>query len=281
MSHHQIPAHEREHGRVAAVHRAVGNRAARSAFGSASSGKTILWTATILLSVSRSISRNRSTISPFGGSLKKMTPAVARPPAAGHVFAEKGFDRATGKEICERAGTNAAAINYYFGGMEGLHAAVLEEANRRLIPVETLSAAIAGELDARAKLQAIIELAVEKLLGPISSSWVFAVMGREIVSPSPAIESLLEKQGLPKARIAKSLVAELMGLPEDHPAVARGCISVLAPMLMLFVADREVLKRMFGSLQLDPDNTKALARHLVQFALGGLSAVARDVRREG
>src|SRR5215831_14811430 len=126
--------------------------------------------------------------------------------AAGHVFAEKGFDRATGKEICERAGANSAAINYYFGGIEGLHAAVLEEANRRLVPLETVTAAIAKKTSARAKLQAIIELVVEKLLGPISSSWVFGVFSREMIVPSPMIEHLFETQGLPKIRIARSII---------------------------------------------------------------------------
>lgn len=200
--------------------------------------------------------------------------------AAGHVFAEKGFDRATGKEICERAGTNTAAVNYYFGGMDGLYGAVLEEANRRLVPLEALSAAIAGKTDARAKLQAIIELVADKLMGPISSSWVFAVFSREIVAPSPAIEALIEKQGLPKMRIAKSIVGELMGLAEDHPAVARGCISVLAPLLLLFLADRRVLKRMFPNFGFGRDDAKVLARHTLQFALAGLSAVARDARKE-
>ena len=200
--------------------------------------------------------------------------------SAGQVFAEKGFDRATGKEICERAGANAAAINYYFGGMDGLYAAVLEEANQRLVPIEALSAAIAGKKDARAKLQAIFELVVDKLMGPASSSWVFRVFSREIIAPSPAIETLLEKQGLPKGRIARSIVSEIMGVPEDHPAVARGCISVLAPMLMLFIADRRTLKRMFPSLGLRPEDTKTLARHALQFSLAGLTAVARDARKE-
>src|SRR5215469_18909334 len=95
--------------------------------------------------------------------------------AAGHVFAEKGFDRATGKEICERARANTAAINYYFGGMDGLYAAVLEEANRRLVSLQTLSSAVAAASDAKAKLRAIIELAVDKLTGPVSSSWVLGV----------------------------------------------------------------------------------------------------------
>jgi TetR/AcrR family transcriptional regulator, regulator of cefoperazone and chloramphenicol sensitivity len=198
--------------------------------------------------------------------------------AAGHIFAEKGFDRATGKEICERAGVNSAAINYYFGGMDGLHAAVLEEANRRLVPLQSVTAAIARKKSARAKLQAIIELIVEKLLGPISSSWVLGVISRELLLPTSALEHLFETQGLPKVRIAKSIIGELMGLPEDHPAVERGCISVMAPLLLLFVADRYGLKRLFPNLLLTSSETKVLSRHLVQFALAGLSAVAREVR---
>jgi AcrR family transcriptional regulator len=198
--------------------------------------------------------------------------------AAGHVFAEKGFDRATGREICERAGANAAAINYYFGGMEGLHAAVIEEAHGRLISLEKLSSAVAGKADARAKLAAIISLAVELLTGPISSSWVLRVIGREFVAPSSAIDALIEKQGIPKLRILKGIVAELMELPEDHPAVARGCLTLIAPCSMLLVADRRTLRRIFPSLYLNRDNASALARHMLDYAVAGLAAVGREAR---
>jgi TetR/AcrR family transcriptional regulator, regulator of cefoperazone and chloramphenicol sensitivity len=228
---------------------------------------------------------NRRTpvaLSPLPGkrrSLRKGTRAELLE-AAGHVFAEKGFDRATGQEICLRAGANVAAINYYFGGIDALYAAALEEANRRLVPVEALSAAIAGKNDARAKLQALIELVANKLMGPISSSWAFRVLSREITAPSPALEALVETQGLQKARIVRSIVAELMELPENHLAVARGCISVLAPLILLFLADRQALKRSFPNFCFDRDEAKALAHHTLQFALAGLSAVARDTRKE-
>jgi AcrR family transcriptional regulator len=200
--------------------------------------------------------------------------------AAGQVFAEKSFDRATGKEICERAGTNTAAVNYYFGGIEGLYAAVVWEAHSRFITFEAASAAIAGQKDAKGRLEAILSLIVRTLTGPVASSWELRVLGREVVAPSEVLEDLKEKEFLPKTRILKAIVSELMGLPEDHPAVARGCISVMAPCFMLLLFDRKMVTRAFPSLGLAPPDAEALVRHLVHYAVAGLTAVANEARQQ-
>ena len=85
---------------------------------------------------------------------------------AGQIIAEKGFDRATGKEICDQARANVAAINYYFGGMEGLYHAILHEAPLKFVSVEAVTAAIADKHDAKAKLEAVIGLMVGALTAP-------------------------------------------------------------------------------------------------------------------
>ena len=41
--------------------------------------------------------------------------------AAGEVFAEFGYRAATVRQICEKAGANIAAVNYYFGDKEKLY----------------------------------------------------------------------------------------------------------------------------------------------------------------
>jgi AcrR family transcriptional regulator len=201
--------------------------------------------------------------------------------AAGRVFAEKGFDRATGKEICERAGMNTAAVNYYYGGMEGLYSAVVWEAHNHFVTFEAASAAIAGKHDAKARLEAILHLAIRTITGPEFSDWPLRVLGREVAAPSSALLELRSQQIAPKARLLRGIVGELMGLPEDHPAVARGCISVIAPCLMLLVFDLGTLKQVFPQFGFGADDAPALAHHLVQFALAGLSAVAAEVRKKG
>lgn len=194
---------------------------------------------------------------------------------AGRIFAEKGFDRATGVEICRRAGANAAAINYHFGGMQGLYEAVLEEARRRLPNLEAFSAAATGDADARDRLRALMALAVSILTGPRSRSWVLRVMGREIIAPSPAFERLLLKpEAVPRVRFFRTMIAEIMHLPVDDPAVARGCISVLAPCQLMLIANRDVVSRAYPDVDLSPAGAQALVAHLAAFALAGLDAIA-------
>jgi len=201
---------------------------------------------------------------------------------AGEVFAEKGVAAATGFEICRRAGVNTAAVNYYFGGMEGLYEAVLIEARGRLPNLETISAVVAENVEPRERLRAIVALAVGVLTGPMTRSWILRVLLREIVSPSPAFERLiLAAEGIPKLRLFKTMIAEIMNLPEGHPAVAQGCISVLAPFQLMLIGERSILERAYPELSLDPADAPALIERMVTFALGGLAAVAEAENTSG
>lgn len=41
--------------------------------------------------------------------------------AASRLFAEKGYDHATVRDICAAAGVNIALVNYHFKSKEGLY----------------------------------------------------------------------------------------------------------------------------------------------------------------
>lgn len=74
--------------------------------------------------------------------------------AATAVFAEKGFDGATVKEIAKRAGVNISLISYHFNGKEGLFRTCLERfGNERLKDAEKILTTPENADDLRAKLR--------------------------------------------------------------------------------------------------------------------------------
>lgn len=196
--------------------------------------------------------------------------------AAGQVIAEKGFDRATGKEIAERAGTNSGAINYYFGGMDGLHAEVLVEAHRSLASYDDIAEVAQRGVPASEKLRAFIALAVSAATQPRSRTWALRVLSREFFAPSAAGRALKDRELLPKKQLILSIIAEVMGRPKTDPLVERCCFSVIAPILMVLVCERENRKEVFPWIGDDPASVDVTVAHLHSFALGGIAAVAGD-----
>jgi TetR/AcrR family transcriptional regulator, regulator of cefoperazone and chloramphenicol sensitivity len=197
---------------------------------------------------------------------------------AGQVFAEKGFAGATGKEICRRARVNVAAINYHYRGLDNLYDAVLREAVGRLPSAGMLRKVLSGETDPKAKLAAILDFASKAISGPLSSSWVIRVVGREAVNPSPAFVALQKKETRPKLVLLKDVIAEIMELPPGHPAVERGCVSVIAPCSLLLLGKRYWLKQVFPHFGFEPEDSGALSGHLTRFSLAGLAAIAADAK---
>lgn len=197
---------------------------------------------------------------------------------AGQVFSEKGYDGSTGKEICERCGANVAAVVYHFGGMENLYREVLHEARRRLAPSEALAAGVADEADPRKKLGIFIGMLARRMTGPASATWATRLISRELLSPTPIFDEIRNKEMRGRAAVLRGIVSELMRLPEDHPAVARSCINIMAPFGVLLLLGTERVERAFPVLSFGPDAMEELSSHMVEFALGGIAAVGRNTR---
>jgi AcrR family transcriptional regulator len=194
---------------------------------------------------------------------------------AGRIFAAKGYNGTTSREICTAAGTNLAAVNYHFGSRDALYDAVLVEAHGQLVALGDLEAIAASGRSARAKLRAVIALFVGRAAAT-ALPWGLRVLVHELaVAPSKHVEVLMRQAVLPKIRLMLAMVAEVLGRAEDDPMVQRALAFVVMPCIMMVIAPRARLRKVLPALSSDP---QALVDDMSRFALGGLAALAQRSR---
>jgi len=144
-------------------------------------------------------------------NMKKRAAAIEKPkkaPAetrervlevAERLFAERGLDAVSIRDIIAAAGANLGAINYHFGTKDRLIEAVFE---RRLIPstqeriqaLETVEKA-AGDRPPKLEtvLEAIFRSVVEEAMDPKRGGATFGkLMARCLVDPNPVMERVMQ-----------------------------------------------------------------------------------------
>ena len=188
---------------------------------------------------------------------------------AGQVFAERGFADATSKEICARAGTNLAAVNYHFGSRDQLYEAVLVEAHQHMMKLDAMQAVAAMALSPQEKLRKILTQIVHRVVAP-DAHWGMRVIIRELLAPTPYVNTLVNKAIVPKVTVLFGIIAEILQLPPGSPGLRRSIVFVIGPCLAMLVAPPQLRQTIFPAQDADP---QALADDMLAYALAGLDAI--------
>ena len=99
------------------------------------------------------------------------------------MFASTGFHGTHLREICNRAGTNVAAVCYHFQSKEGLYDAVIMEAGRQLADPD-YSFVLSQQLSPEQKLLKLTESLLKRL--GAAGAWVPKLLARELADRSRA-----------------------------------------------------------------------------------------------
>jgi len=187
--------------------------------------------------------------------------------AAGQVFAEKGYEGGTVREICERAEVNIAAPNYYFGDMERLYietvkSACLEQAEQFPIPEWP-----PGTPPAR-KLREFILAFCRRMLGESEMPWKRQLFLREMAQPTAACAELVRDSIRPTAAILGAILQEL--LPET-PEGKRWLVAFSIVGQCLFYRILEpIVSELVGEAEFRSYKAEKLAEHIAEFSLAAL-----------
>src|SRR3954462_5135296 len=135
--------------------------------------------------------------------------------AAGEIFADRGFDGATVRDICQRAGANIAAVNYYFGDKQRLYIEAVVRAHRWRMEQARLPEWSDGT-PAATKLGDFIATFFRRVLTGPDDTWHTKLVFREMANPTNACAELVQSSIRPQFEILLSILREL--LPADLSA---------------------------------------------------------------
>jgi AcrR family transcriptional regulator len=189
--------------------------------------------------------------------------------AAGEVFAEVGFRKATVREICRRADANVAAVNYHFGDKETLYAEVLRHSQQKAFEKYPPLLGVAADAPPEEKLNAFVRSFLLRIFDDGSTTWFGKMMSREMVEPTGALDTLLEVRIRPMADQLRGIVAEILGYPLNSEKV-RFCSFSIVGQCVFFHHCRTMIFRLFPEQRLDASVVEQLAGHIARFSLAAM-----------
>lgn len=196
--------------------------------------------------------------------------------AALRLFAEKGYEAATTREISEAAGANISAIRYYFGDKAGLYRAAFTE------PLGELPCHANRTLYASLPLAAALRLLLKDFLEPLKRGeeirWVMKLHFREMIEPTGAWQEEIDAEIKPQHEALLGLLQRRLGLEQADADTHRLAFAILG-MAVHFYVGQDVAVALLPELLDSPAAIDVLAERLAGYALSMIEGEAR--RRAG
>ena len=199
--------------------------------------------------------------------------------AAGEIFAEKGFAKATIRSICNRAGANVAAVNYYFRDKAGLYHAAIQywsEISRQKYPPDL---GLGAQATAEQRLAAFIQSFLLRILDQSRPGWHGKLLTQEMVEPTAALDELVESVYRPMNERLRRIVRELGEGRLNSTALRLATRSILGQCLYYRHA-WPVLTRLDPDETFAPADVERIAAHVTRFSLAAIKALAGPDRSD-
>ena len=191
--------------------------------------------------------------------------------AAGELFAERGFDATTVRDICQAAEANIAAVNYYFGDKQRLYVEAVVRAHRWRMERVKLPEWDA-ETTAEQKLADFIQTFIRRVRSGPGDTWHTRLIMREIGNPTAACAELVQSSIRPQFEILLSILRELLPHEANEENLRLTAFSIVGQCLFYHFAD-PVIRNLLNREQYDALDIDKLANHITEFSLEAVSKI--------
>ncbi len=157
------------------------------------------------------------------------------------MFGNLGYERTSTRAIARRAAVSLPALQYYFGGKEGLHLACAEyitaDVRMRLDPaaarvIEALSDPDLSRPALLGLLKRVLEPFLEGMATERPESWVL-FFTRAQIERSTAFDVLFERVAGTITRLSAQIVARILGRPPGDPEALIRALTIVGQMALI------------------------------------------------
>jgi AcrR family transcriptional regulator len=172
---------------------------------------------------------------------------------AGPMFADRGYEAVSTRDLARKAEVNLSAITYHFGGKRGLYEAAIERVLDDMAPIRSLvmnlvdSGMADVERDAGALpdlVQRFVRMMVTFLTHPDFQVWRMQLMLREITQPSDAFAVVMARHITPLQNSVARMVASATDRPATDPHTIILSHAVISQLLHFGIARNVLLTRL-------------------------------------
>ena len=196
------------------------------------------------------------------------------------LFAEKGFAKTSNKDICDRAGANIAAVNYYFGSKQNLYAEAWRKAFQDTLKAHPPDGGVPEDAPPDERLRGRIRALIRGTADQINKS--FLIVHKEMASPTALLGEVMRECIQPLREETAGLVRELLGPHATEQQVRFLMTSIMSQ--CIDVVGRMRVHRQHSATENHPgvlDDIEGYAEHVAEFSLAGIRAIREQVERGG
>ncbi|HEY4310402.1 MAG TPA: CerR family C-terminal domain-containing protein [Pirellulales bacterium] len=188
--------------------------------------------------------------------------------AAGETFAARGYESATVREICERAGANLASVNYYFGDKQRLYIDAVRQA--QCVCVEQVpTPEWDPDLPPVERLRTYIHTMLSRMLYVERPAWHLGLMLRELANPTGACVAVVDDYIRPMAEELERILVDLLPDGTPRPQAYLTGFSIVGQCLFYYV-HRPIAEQLIGVDEYRQLSIDRLADHIARFSLAAL-----------
>lgn len=211
-------------------------------------------------------SSRRKTSAPRGNTRERLLRVACRQ------FADRGYQETRIQDVCRDADANIAAVNYHFGGKEGLYRAVWDYALDHTVREEEAGlSALSIDAD-REWLYRYVRACIASVFETGSAGLLRRLMTHEVARPSPISQDILSNHIAPRYSDLAERLRRMIG-PNATDYQVGCCVFAINAFFSCLALNTTARRALFRNDRPTPAEAEQFTREISAFVMGGVRSL--------